>query len=175
MHHVRTDFDWNDDTIGRLRALWAEGLSTAEIGRRIGVSKNAVVGKSHRLKLTARPSPIRRDSSGQRRRPLRLRCPSLAELQCAHSATPSALTGASVGLRPIQAPPRPTHSPRPIVAGSAPVIPAIRGKHPCCWPIGEPGTPSFRFCNDLTVEGKPYCPDHCGQAYRKVRNHQDAA
>jgi GcrA cell cycle regulator len=51
--------EWNDDTIGRLRALWAEGLSTAEIGRRMGVSKNAVVGKAHRLNLAARPSPIR--------------------------------------------------------------------------------------------------------------------
>jgi GcrA cell cycle regulator len=61
------------------------------------------------------------------------------------------------------------------MAASAPVISTIRGKHPCCWPIGEPGTPGFRFCDDLNVEGKPYCPDHCGQAYRKLRNHQEAA
>ena len=46
-----------DDTIARLRDLWAEGLSTAEIGRRLGVSKNAIVGKAHRLELSARPSP----------------------------------------------------------------------------------------------------------------------
>ena len=52
--------DWTDDVINRLKALWAEGHSTAEIGRRMGVSKNAVVGKAHRLSLEARPSPIRR-------------------------------------------------------------------------------------------------------------------
>ena len=46
--------EWNDETIARLRAFWAEGLSTAEIGRRMGVSKNAVVGKAHRLNLPAR-------------------------------------------------------------------------------------------------------------------------
>ena len=52
--------DWNEDTITRLRVLWDEGHSTAEIGRRMGVSKNAVVGKAHRMALPARPSPIRR-------------------------------------------------------------------------------------------------------------------
>ncbi|MBN8899967.1 MAG: GcrA cell cycle regulator, partial [Rhodospirillales bacterium] len=50
--------DWSDETIARLRDLWAEGHSTAEIGRRLGVSKNAVVGKAHRLDLPARPSPV---------------------------------------------------------------------------------------------------------------------
>src|SRR4051794_41767471 len=53
--------EWSDDVIGQLRALWAEGHSTAEIGRRLGVTKNAIVGKAHRLDLPARPSPIRRD------------------------------------------------------------------------------------------------------------------
>ena len=53
--------EWADDTIIRLRELWSEGHSTAEIGRRLGVSKNAVVGKAHRLDLPPRPSPIRRE------------------------------------------------------------------------------------------------------------------
>jgi GcrA cell cycle regulator len=56
--------EWNEETIARLRALWAEGLSTAEIGRRMAISKNAVVGKAHRLNLPARPSPIRRETVG---------------------------------------------------------------------------------------------------------------
>ena len=43
MQTASSDFDWNDTTIGQLRALWAEGHSTAEIGRRLGTSKNAVV------------------------------------------------------------------------------------------------------------------------------------
>ncbi len=51
--------EWAEDTIVRLRSLWDEGLSTAEIGRRLGITKNAVVGKAHRLDLPARPSPIR--------------------------------------------------------------------------------------------------------------------
>ncbi|MDQ2804861.1 MAG: GcrA family cell cycle regulator, partial [Pseudomonadota bacterium] len=56
--------EWSEDTILRLRALWEEGHSTAEIGRRLGVTKNAVVGKAHRLDLAARPSPIRHAPEG---------------------------------------------------------------------------------------------------------------
>ncbi|MBR0559895.1 GcrA family cell cycle regulator [Neokomagataea anthophila] len=51
--------DWTDETIARLRELWDQGLSTAEIGRQLEITKNAVVGKAHRLGLPPRPSPIR--------------------------------------------------------------------------------------------------------------------
>src|ERR1700742_392596 len=54
---------WDVETIRLLRDLWSQGHSTAEIGRRLGVSKNAIVGKAHRLDLDARPSPIRRDGA----------------------------------------------------------------------------------------------------------------
>src|SRR5579883_662707 len=51
---------WTPDLVQQLAVLWKDGLSTAEIGRRLGVSKNAVVGKAHRLSLTPRPSPLKR-------------------------------------------------------------------------------------------------------------------
>ena len=51
--------DWSDANVARLRALWAEGHSVAEIGRRMRISGNAVVGKADRLGLEARPSPLR--------------------------------------------------------------------------------------------------------------------
>ena len=56
--------EWTEETIARLRDLWQQGLSTAEIGRQLSVTKNAVVGKAHRLGLKPRPSPIRRASKG---------------------------------------------------------------------------------------------------------------
>ncbi len=52
--------NWTYDAIERLRTFWAEGHATAEIGRRLGVSKNIIIGKAHRLDFTARPSPFRR-------------------------------------------------------------------------------------------------------------------
>jgi GcrA cell cycle regulator len=54
---------WTDERIEQLRELWAEGLTTGEIGKRLGVSKNAVVGKAHRLGLKGRPSPIKRSKT----------------------------------------------------------------------------------------------------------------
>jgi len=51
---------WTDDRVEELKRLWGEGLTTGEIGKALGVSKNAVVGKAHRLGLKGRPSPIKR-------------------------------------------------------------------------------------------------------------------
>jgi GcrA cell cycle regulator len=167
MHHAHADFNWTDDTIGRLRALWAEGHSTAEIGRRLGASKNAVVGKSHRLRLPARPSPIRRDGVRHAPRPRRLRGPTLPNLQALYNAS-------HIGISQDQAPTRPPANPDP-PAITAAVRAAPLGKQPCCWPIGEPGTASFRFCDRPNEAGKPYCPDHCAIAYPKMRDRRAAA
>src|ERR1700722_8507945 len=51
---------WTTELIDQLVVLWDEGLPTAEIGRRLAISKNAVIGKAHRLSLTPRPSPLKR-------------------------------------------------------------------------------------------------------------------
>jgi GcrA cell cycle regulator len=170
--------EWNDEAIARLRALWAEGHSTAEIGRRMGVSKNAVVGKAHRLNLASRPSPIRRDGekSPRRRQPKRVHGPTLPALSAALSPmtveTPRIAEVRFLEARPIDPPPaerpapvlRAVHTPRP----GARVL-------PCSWPIGEPGTRSFRFCDEESVAGKPYCEDHCAQAYVRVRDRREDA
>ena len=56
---MSTNKDWTDENIARLRHLWDEGYPTAQIGKMMDLSKNAVVGKARRLHLTPRPSPIR--------------------------------------------------------------------------------------------------------------------
>ena len=66
---MANDTDWTEDGIVRLRALWADGHPTAEIGRRLCISKNAIIGKAHRLDLPPRPSPIHAKGSGKPRRP----------------------------------------------------------------------------------------------------------
>src|SRR3546814_4217336 len=59
---------WTNDRVAELMRLWEAGRSASEIGRLLGVSKNSVVGKAHRMKLQARPSPIKRGSTPQVRR-----------------------------------------------------------------------------------------------------------
>lgn len=152
--------EWNEETIARLRALWDEGCSTAEIGRRLGVTKNAVVGKSHRLMLSPRPSPIRRGGEGQtprRQQPKRLTGSTLPSLAQPVAVTKLVRAASRPALRAV-------FTPRPLVCLS-----------PCCWPIGEPGTPSFRFCDDGAMHGKPYCQQHAAMAYVKVRDRREEA
>ncbi len=175
--------EWAEETIMRLRELWSEGHSTAEIGRRLGVSKNAVVGKAHRLDLPARPSPIRRDGSGQgaprRTAPRRVAGPTLPPLS---SAAPVAGPGAPATpiLTPVSREPDERSVPKPMPV-AVPRATAVAAPRPygrivtCCWPIGEPGTRSFRFCDEESVPGKPYCAPHAQLAYVKVRDRREDA
>ena len=206
--------DWTDAVILSLRALWDEGLSTAEIGRRLGVTKNAVVGKAHRLVLPARPSPIRRGVVSAPA-PRRATGPTLPPME---QADPSPVSGerfanqdagrmmeaasnaATQAAGSVQVPAAVTvrSAVTPVVAAAAedgpkpalvtraaavraglalrPVAAPRRMRVvPCCWPIGEPGTRSFRFCDADSMAGKPYCDSHAQLAYVKVRERRDDA
>ena len=56
---------WTDEMVEDLRRMWKEGLTTGEIGKRLNVSKNSIVGKVHRLGLSGRPSPIKKKEDAQ--------------------------------------------------------------------------------------------------------------
>jgi GcrA cell cycle regulator len=193
--------EWSEDVIVQLRALWEEGHSTAEIGRRMGVSKNAIVGKAHRLSLPARPSPIRRNEGGEAARAPRRVCgPTLPPLPGAALAAASA-AGVAGPVRlavarsqaanptpanPAAAPelraaerrvaePRPAEPPRPASRPVAVARSAGARTVSCCWPIGEPGTKSFRFCDAEALVNKPYCEEHAQLAYVRVRDRREDA
>lgn len=150
--------EWPEQTISRLRILWTEGHSTAEIGRRLGLSKNSVVGKAHRLDLEARPSPIKgRVTRG-------LAPPSIPRLKVTLPPLPSDAPLPVVRPR-LMAPPPPPPAPiqfRPRTA-------------PCCWPMGHPKDNSFRFCDGPALRGKPYCGEHSKIAYIRVRDRREDA
>ena len=170
--------EWTEETITRLRSLWSEGHSTAEIGRRLGVSKNAVVGKAHRLDLAARPSPIRRDGTRPaqpRPSPRRLAGPTLPPL-------PSAERPAAAPLPRAESASAARIAPRGAAASLPPpqprlqAVPRTYGRTvACCWPLGEPGTREFRFCDEGSVPGKPYCEAHAQLAYVRVRDRREDA
>ena len=100
---------WTQEKIELLKRHWRDGMSITDIGRKLAISRNAVVGKAHRLGLTGRASPIVR---------------------------------------------------RTVAVAVAPRI----GPH-CKWPIGDPRTDRFGFCDKESLPGKPYCASHCAQAY----------
>ncbi len=176
--------DWTEETISRLRSLWQEGLSTAEIGRRLSITKNAVVGKAHRLTLPPRPSPIRKPAEGKsadpettrtRREVLRPTRTPVAASDRVSPFTPRATAPVPVPA-PVAAaitPLRPSPPPAPQPIESRPLVEPRRRGQSCCWPLGEPGTKQFRFCGAEPLQGKPYCTEHAQLAYVRLRDRRD--
>lgn len=136
-----TTEEWTPLRISALMALWNEGLSTSEIGHRLGVTKNAVVGKVHRLGLPKRQSPIRGNGGGAPR-----------------AASPGHAVTRVRAPQPVDEPP-PT--------GEIIKLDKLFSGM-CSWPDGEPGTEAFRFCGRPAEPGRPYCARHCERAYVKV-------
>ncbi len=161
--------DWTDQAVSTLRSLWDAGHSTAEIGLRMQVSKNAIVGKAHRLKLPPRPSPIRSPAEGHPK-------PSTATPSPRPPVTipvaPDPIDVLSVSIVPIV--PAPAKAPEPPPACAVPHR-SPTPKFVCQWPIGTPGTSAFRFCGDEPAPGKPYCDCHCDRAYVRQRDAISAA
>ena len=111
---------WTPERIGNLESLWAEGHSTAEIGRRLGVSKNAVVGKAHRLGLPGRQSPI----DAKRRQAKKDAAPAAT----ARTTTPR--TKAAPQAAPAAAPTAAAAKPRAAAAAPAPAAATARANGP---------------------------------------------
>jgi GcrA cell cycle regulator len=146
---------WTDERISLLKQLWGQGMTASQIAERLGgVSRNAVIGKAHRLGLSARPSPIRGGASTGPR-PARRR-------SSAGSAAPPATTpaaSAEARTAPRIEPPAPKPTPRRSATAGA--------SRACMWPVGDPKDQNFHFCEEPAEAGRPYCSAHCAQAYQK--------
>lgn len=154
---------WTPERIAKLEELWAEGHSTAEIGRRLGVSKNAVVGKAHRMKLPGRQSPI------ESKRKAKTAAPAKAPAAAKPAKVEKPAAAAKPAPKKTTAKAAPT--PEPAAAKAKPQPKKSqqkRGGPSCQWPIGDPRLPGFHFCSDTATSGKPYCEHHCSIAYNRV-------
>ena len=113
---------WTDERIDRLRAMWAEGSTASQIAEELGgVSRNAVIGKAHRLGLESRPSPVRAGEEKTKKAPAKAAAaPKAAAPKPAPAPVPKAATPAPQ--------PRPTARPAKEVADDAdmPVAPVHR-------------------------------------------------
>ena len=142
------DTGWTDARVETLETLWREGLSAAQIAVRLGgVTRNAVLGKIHRLGLSERAVTPRR--GGQR----------------------------PVSVRPRSIPRRPPSRPKPVAAAAVDVPERVEGPglatsvlqlgaHMCHWPIGDPLSSDFSFCGRHVEGPGPYCLAHRRIAHR---------
>lgn len=119
-------------------------LLSGELSRK--VTRNAVIGKMTRMGYTKRAG--RNDTS--KIKPAR-RSPAAPAKRRASSRQP-----ASAPVAPIQ---QPDLSARPVTFDEL-------QRHHCRWPLGDPGTPDFRFCGDRRAAGQPYCDEHRRTAWR---------
>ncbi|TGY88115.1 GcrA cell cycle regulator [Marinicauda algicola] len=149
---------WTEERVETLKKLWADGLSASQIAKQLGgVTRNAVIGKVHRLGLSGRAAPSR---------PARRPAPKPAPRPRAQPAAPAST-----------AKPQPS-TPAPALRQAAAPIEAERlasGEYAtvltlkdsmCKWPIGDPADTTFRFCGRRSGPGQAYCEAHSQMAYQ---------
>lgn len=174
---------WTDEMVEGLRRMWDEGLTTGEIGKRLGVSKNSIVGKVHRLKLVSRPSPIKKKEETEAA-PVK----EAKKVEEKKEPAPKPVEPKAAAPKPeVKKEPAPKEAPKPVVKEPIVTIkeepitcaaPTKRadGKvgvtdldnHTCRWPIGDPKDDNFHFCGKKVRVGQTYCEEHSAVAYVKT-------
>jgi GcrA cell cycle regulator len=143
---------WTDERVELLKKLWQDGLSASQIAKQLGgVTRNAVIGKVHRLGLSGRATPSK---------------PARTVFKAPRPARPAA--AAPSAPRRLAEPVSQQVQPTPVryvdeTPGSATVL--TLGAHMCKWPIGDPSLDSFTFCGRRSSDG-PYCMEHSQVAYQ---------
>ena len=181
---------WTDDRVETLKRMWGEGASASTIAKALGgVTRNAVIGKVHRLGLsnrtvgatgevaTADPQPAAAAPVPEAPRPEQRPIPAT------HSAEPVAtpMRGRIIPAgQPL--PPQPSAneispealaSVREVEKGSARLNLMELTERTCKWPIGDPATEDFWFCGLPSQAGKPYCEAHVGVAFQPMSSRRD--
>lgn len=147
---------WTDERVELLKKLWQDGLSASQIAKQLGgVTRNAVIGKVHRLGLSGRATPSK---------------PARTTFKAPRPARPAAAPSAPRRIAEPQAL-HPQQAPTPVryideAPGTATVL--TLGAHMCKWPIGDPSLDSFTFCGRRSSEG-PYCHEHSQVAYQPAQ------
>jgi GcrA cell cycle regulator len=152
---------WTDDRIATLKHCWKDGFSASQVAQRLGgVTRNAVIGKVHRLGLAGR-------TNSSRGRPSRR---SRSYSQAARKPTPSRCPTRVWRIRQSPAPATTERPPVLPELGPAPQIPVtVQTLTPrtCRWPEGNPKSPDFHFCGRVKTNPTiPYCDHHAAIAFR---------
>ncbi|AWM88243.1 GcrA family cell cycle regulator [Microvirga sp. 17 mud 1-3] len=158
---------WTDERVELLKKLWADGLSASQIASELGnVTRNAVIGKVHRLGLSGRAKDKVAAPAAQRPRKV-ARPPS----------TPTPIVPQNrnnVVIAPISRPPVAEEEPVTMAEDDIAIPMSERvtimdlRESMCRWPMGDPTKPEFRFCGARSMAGLPYCGHHARIAYQPV-------
>ncbi len=180
---------WTDERVEKLKKMWGEGLSASQIAKELGgVTRNAVIGKVHRLGLSNR--------SGSGSKPAREAKEKTPRAAAASAPPPEPAAEASAQPEPRPAAPSrkqiiPAGQPLPPQPSANEISPealaSVREvekkakklslmeltERTCKWPIGDPATEEFWFCGLAVQPGKPYCEAHVGVAFQPMSSRRD--
>lgn len=181
---------WDSATIKKLKSLLGRGLSTSEIGKQLGMSKNAVVGKLNRLgwnaKASASPASAKKTSTPAKKvvakTPARKTVTESKVKTKTKTVTKKTETKTVSKKKVTVAPAKPKPAPKQPKAPKEPKSAKNLAMHQriiqhslemanlkpnqCRWPIGDPDSENFHFCGKTVFTGKPYCYEHCRLAYQ---------
>ncbi len=183
---------WSDERVDLLRRLWQDGLSASQIATHLGgVSRNAVIGKVHRLGLSGRVAKGP-EAALARRKPGReadgadagtsdagIQAPEAPEIAgpvAGHREPAAAEPGVAEAARVVALQPEAPAAcaaPAPVarvetvgLAASRRVTIMELRESMCRWPLGDPTSPDFHYCGDRAITGLPYCTHHAQIAYQ---------
>ena len=160
---------WTTDRVELLKKLWAEGLSASQIAGELGgVTRNAVIGKVHRLGLSGRAKAPSSANKPRRQRPAN----TTASSSGTRTAEPVTHGATALKMAPAATP---AAEPMPKAEPVAELVPISERatiltvtERTCKWPIGDPSSEDFYFCGRQSDAGVPYCAHHCQIAYQPV-------
>ena len=177
---------WTDERVELLTKMWGEGQSASQIAKELGgVTRNAVIGKVHRLGLsnrattTAKPEAKVKSASKEE---VKSAAPSEAAIKEPKAKAPIAPTRRQIIPAGQPLPPQPSAneiSPEALakvseVEKQSKKISLMElTERTCKWPIGDPATSDFWFCGLPTQTGKPYCEAHVGVAFQPLSTRRD--
>ncbi len=191
---------WTDERVETLKRMWAEGQSASQIAKELGgVTRNAVIGKVHRLGLSNRaggtPAATTSKAPAKEKPAKAAAKPARAQAKKSAPADPAPVEAAPAAEAPAPTPQRkaiiPAGQPLPpqpstneIPAEALAKVNEVEKKakrltvmelteKTCKWPIGDPATEDFWFCGLPVQQGKPYCEAHVGVAFQPMSSRRD--
>jgi GcrA cell cycle regulator len=188
---------WTDERVEKLKELWGDGMSASQIAKILGgVTRNAVIGKVHRLGLSNRGAAsggqAATDEAKPAPKPAKPSRPAKAAAEPKDTvAVPEKVKPAPVVVRtqPVirdATQPRAPGLPTPEEQAARATLVEIEKmakrldllsltERTCKWPIGDPTEESFHFCGLPSVAGKPYCEHHVAVAFQPMSTRRDRA
>jgi GcrA cell cycle regulator len=193
---------WTDERVETLKRMWNEGQSASQIAKELGgVTRNAVIGKVHRLGLSnrttggaapAEPAPKAAAAAPREAAPAKAKpetaapaeTPAKAEEDDDEDDSPIPMSAARRAIIPAGQPLPPQPSANEISPEALAKVNEVEKvakkltlmeltEKTCKWPVGDPATPNFWFCGLPVQQGKPYCEAHVGVAFQPMSSRRD--